>query len=246
MVIHTRFAPSPTGRLHLGHAWSAIQSHDFARDNRGRFTLRIEDIDGTRSRTEHVEAILRDLEWLGLAWDGEAGWYAGGQLGHARFSQNRGAALQLYGGRVVELVPGLDGEAGVAVHAYQNVSHYDYQEVYAGLLGERWNLRAYFSPDYYGVGQRTLYTEFNLRWPLMPGVAALGHAGLLHARRGEASPYAESRDSTRLDLRAGASWQLGPSSELQLVCIAAGRGGPYTWTDATRRRTVVLSLTTAF
>ncbi|HEY8880020.1 MAG TPA: TorF family putative porin [Roseateles sp.] len=183
---------------------------------------------------------------LGLAWDGEAGWYAGGQLGHARFSQARGATLQLYGGRVLELVPGLDGEAGVAVHAYQNVSHYDYQEVYAGLLGERWNLRAYFSPDYYGVGQRTLYTEFNLRWPLMPGVAALGHAGLLHARRAEASPYAESRDSTRLDLRAGASWQLGLSSELQLVCIAAGRGGPYTWTDATRRRTVVLSLTTAF
>jgi glutamyl-Q tRNA(Asp) synthetase len=71
MVIHTRFAPSPTGRLHLGHAWSAIQAHDFARGHGGRFTLRIEDIDGTRSRPEHVEAILRDLEWLGLEWDGE-------------------------------------------------------------------------------------------------------------------------------------------------------------------------------
>jgi glutamyl-Q tRNA(Asp) synthetase len=71
MVIHTRFAPSPTGRLHLGHAFSAIQAHDFARAARGRFSLRIEDIDGTRSRPEHVEAILRDLEWLGLAWDGE-------------------------------------------------------------------------------------------------------------------------------------------------------------------------------
>ncbi|MDG2534542.1 glutamyl-Q tRNA(Asp) synthetase [Sphingomonas sp. HITSZ_GF] len=70
MVIHTRFAPSPTGRLHLGHAWSAIQAHDFARAAGGMFTLRIEDIDGTRSRPEHVEAILRDLEWLGLAWDG--------------------------------------------------------------------------------------------------------------------------------------------------------------------------------
>ncbi len=71
MVIHTRFAPSPTGRLHLGHAWSAIQAHDFARSQGGSFTLRIEDIDGTRSRPDHVEAILRDLEWLGLAWDGE-------------------------------------------------------------------------------------------------------------------------------------------------------------------------------
>ncbi len=71
MLIHTRFAPSPTGRLHLGHAWSAILAHDFARAHGGRFSLRIEDIDGTRSRPEHVEAILRDLEWLGLEWDGE-------------------------------------------------------------------------------------------------------------------------------------------------------------------------------
>lgn len=69
MNIHTRFAPSPTGRLHLGHAYSALQAHDFAREAGGRFTLRIEDIDGTRSRPEHVAAILADLDWLGLQWD---------------------------------------------------------------------------------------------------------------------------------------------------------------------------------
>jgi len=181
---------------------------------------------------------------LGLAWDGEAGWYAGGQLAHARFAQNCGAALQLYGGRVFALAPGLDGEAGITAHAYENVSNYDYQEVYAGLLGERWNLRAYLSPDYYGIGQRTLYTEFNLRWPLAPSVAALGHAGLLHVRPGQGLPYAESRGATRADLRMGVSWQLGASSDLQLAWMAAGRGGP--WTDATRRRTSVLSLTTVF
>lgn len=65
----TRFAPSPTGRLHLGHALSAVRAHDLARAGGGRFLLRIEDIDGTRSRPEHVETILRDLEWLGLEWD---------------------------------------------------------------------------------------------------------------------------------------------------------------------------------
>lgn len=70
-MIVTRFAPSPTGRLHLGHAFSAIQAHDFARARGGRFLLRIEDIDGTRSRPEHVDAILADLAWLGLSWDGE-------------------------------------------------------------------------------------------------------------------------------------------------------------------------------
>lgn len=65
----TRFAPSPTGRLHLGHALSAVRAYDLARAGGGRFLLRIEDIDGTRSRPEHVDTILRDLEWLGLEWD---------------------------------------------------------------------------------------------------------------------------------------------------------------------------------
>lgn len=65
----TRFAPSPTGALHIGHAWSAIMAHDRARDAGGRFLLRIEDIDGGRSRPEHVTGILADLSWLGLEWD---------------------------------------------------------------------------------------------------------------------------------------------------------------------------------
>jgi glutamyl-Q tRNA(Asp) synthetase len=68
--IIARFAPSPTGLLHIGHAWSAILAHDRARETGGRFLLRIEDIDGTRSRPEFVDAILRDLAWLGLRWDG--------------------------------------------------------------------------------------------------------------------------------------------------------------------------------
>jgi glutamyl-Q tRNA(Asp) synthetase len=67
----TRFAPSPTGRLHLGHAFSALTAHDFARDRGGAFLLRIEDIDPGRSRTAFVDGILEDLLWLGLEWDGE-------------------------------------------------------------------------------------------------------------------------------------------------------------------------------
>ena len=65
-MIVSRFAPSPTGGLHLGHAWSAIQAHDRAWDHGGRFLLRIEDTDVTRSRPEHVAGILADLEWLVL------------------------------------------------------------------------------------------------------------------------------------------------------------------------------------
>ncbi|MGY4395574.1 glutamyl-Q tRNA(Asp) synthetase [Sphingomonas sp. UYAg733] len=69
-TIITRFAPSPTGPLHLGHAFSAIQSHDRARQECGTFLLRIEDIDGSRSRPEHIQGIFDDLAWLGLGWDG--------------------------------------------------------------------------------------------------------------------------------------------------------------------------------
>lgn len=67
----TRFAPSPTGRLHLGHAYSAMLAHDHARARGGTFLLRIEDIDPGRSRPEHVAGIIEDLEWLGLHYDGQ-------------------------------------------------------------------------------------------------------------------------------------------------------------------------------
>jgi glutamyl-Q tRNA(Asp) synthetase len=66
----TRFAPSPTGDLHLGHAHSALLGWQAARSGRGRFLLRVEDIDHTRCRPEFTDGILRDLAWLGLDWDG--------------------------------------------------------------------------------------------------------------------------------------------------------------------------------
>lgn len=64
----TRFAPSPNGMLHLGHAFSAVTAHDLARQTGGEFLLRIEDIDGARSRSELAEAFRADLAWLGLTW----------------------------------------------------------------------------------------------------------------------------------------------------------------------------------
>jgi glutamyl-Q tRNA(Asp) synthetase len=67
-----RFAPSPNGYLHLGHALSALLNFDMARAALGRFLLRIEDIDETRCRPEFEAAIYQDLEWLGVEWDGPA------------------------------------------------------------------------------------------------------------------------------------------------------------------------------
>ncbi len=71
-MIRTRFAPSPNGPLHLGHAYAAVMAHDRARAAGGEFVVRIEDIDGERSRPGLPGEFLADLAWLGLAWDGGA------------------------------------------------------------------------------------------------------------------------------------------------------------------------------
>jgi glutamyl-Q tRNA(Asp) synthetase len=67
-MYRTRFAPSPTGYLHLGHAFSALTAFGVAQANDGAFILRIEDIDHTRSRTPFEAAIYEDLAWLGIGW----------------------------------------------------------------------------------------------------------------------------------------------------------------------------------
>lgn len=68
-MIVTRFAPSPTGFLHIGHAYAALTAWQAARDSGGKFLLRIEDIDLARCRTEFEQAIFEDLSWLGMSWD---------------------------------------------------------------------------------------------------------------------------------------------------------------------------------
>ncbi|MDR2106848.1 MAG: hypothetical protein LBP24_05515, partial [Coriobacteriales bacterium] len=67
--VRVRFAPSPTGKLHVGGARTAIYNWAFARHNRGSFILRIEDTDPERSTPENTAQIIRSLRWLGLDWD---------------------------------------------------------------------------------------------------------------------------------------------------------------------------------
>lgn len=69
MTFKTRFAPSPTGPLHLGHAYSALLAFQAAQNHDGQFLLRIDDIDQTRSRQYWEKQIYQDLEWLGIIWD---------------------------------------------------------------------------------------------------------------------------------------------------------------------------------
>ena len=70
-MIKGRFAPSPTGRMHLGNVYAALLSWLSAKSKGGEWVLRIEDIDPTRSKQEFADRIMDDLEWLGLTWDGE-------------------------------------------------------------------------------------------------------------------------------------------------------------------------------
>src|SRR3989304_3947276 len=69
--VRVRFAPSPTGHLHIGGARTALFNWLFARHEGGEFMLRIEDTDVERSKDEYTQAILTGLKWLGLDWDGE-------------------------------------------------------------------------------------------------------------------------------------------------------------------------------
>ncbi|WP_018158396.1 MULTISPECIES: glutamate--tRNA ligase [unclassified Thioalkalivibrio] len=97
-MTRTRFAPSPTGLLHLGNVRTALFSALLARSRRGHFLLRIEDTDAERSRPEFVEALQRDLRWLGLDWD--EGFGAGGDAGPYAQSE-RG---ELYAGYYRQLI----------------------------------------------------------------------------------------------------------------------------------------------
>lgn len=99
MTCRTRFAPSPNGPLHLGHAYAAIVAHDVARERGGTFILRIEDIDGERSRQEYIEEFFRDLEWLGLEWDNSDDHHADGSA-KAVFQSHRLASYSAAGDRL--------------------------------------------------------------------------------------------------------------------------------------------------
>ena len=72
--VRGRFAPSPTGRMHLGNVYAALLSYVSAKSQGGEWLLRIEDIDTQRSKTEWAERLMDDLDWLGLGWDGDVVW----------------------------------------------------------------------------------------------------------------------------------------------------------------------------
>src|SRR5919199_5209115 len=99
MTVVTRFAPSPTGILHLGGARTALFNWLFARHHGGTFRLRIEDTDRARSTQPAIDAILNGMRWLGLDWDGEEVYQFARADRHAevaRMMVEQGAAYRCY------------------------------------------------------------------------------------------------------------------------------------------------------
>lgn len=155
-MVTTRFAPSPTGLLHLGNVRTALLNWLYARKHGGRFLLRFEDTDPARSRQEYIEAIQQDLAWLGLGWDGDPRFQSAHHRAHADalstltakglayrcFCTEQALALERklaaargqpprYGGRCRGLAPS-EGEARAAkgeAHVWRLAVHADDGEV---------------------------------------------------------------------------------------------------------------------
>lgn len=178
---------------------------------------------------------------LSLAYDHASGWYAGASATGVELEpRQRDAELLGYLGYAQRPTgPGTRPawELGAAVAHFAGAAHYDYLEVYAGVLEQRWNARLYYSPDYFGRGVRTAYAELNGGWPLAPTLRAFGHAGALLRLAGPAPPGAQR---WRYDTRVGLSLAVD-ACELQLAWVWSSRGGPYPAAYEHKRSAVVLS-----
>lgn len=172
-----------------------------------------------------------------------SGWYGGALLSRMRFAETRRSSLgQAYVGRVLPLSTGLDAEAGVSWTHYTSLPSYDYAEAYAGLLSERWNARLYYSGNYYGRGQPSVYAEWGLNWPLSAAIQGFVHLGAL---KGSSGLRANPHGSTRFDARLGAALRQG-SIEYQLAWSTVSRGGPYAGPYEAQRQSLMLGAALSF
>ena len=173
---------------------------------------------------------------LTLNYDGGQRWYAGASLNRATLPF-LDAYLQTtgYAGALTAPVDGRRFEAGVVATHFDGLSGYDYGEVYAGMLAERWSARVFASPNYYGRHLRTAYAELDAATPLGTQARAFAHLGaLVPSGGGEGAAR-----RTRFDLSIGAAWVVG-NWDLHLAAFTVSPEGPYPTAGASRRSTLVL------
>ncbi len=132
---------------------------------------------------------------LAVNYDASAGWYAGGQLlnGQLAGEPHRRAQWTGYAGYAQRFVSGLAWEAGVTSYLFPQQSSWNFRELYAGLTGDSFNTRLHYSPDYLGLGQRTVFAELNSGAMLGERVQGIWHVGYLYAPDQAQTNRAEAR-----------------------------------------------------
>ncbi|HJW12985.1 MAG TPA: TorF family putative porin [Albitalea sp.] len=191
-----------------------------------------------RFRGVSLSNLKPDLR-VNLAHDDASGWYAGASGTRVQLdSQQRQAALFVYGGFARRALPGLAWEIGATAAHLGDGSRYDYGELFGGVIGQRWNARAYVSPSYFGSGTRTLYAELNGGLPLVPPLRLFGHVGALWRLSGGPSDDASRR--ARSDVRVGLAAGVD-AVELQLAWVRGDRSGLYPIAYGRQRSAWVLS-----
>jgi len=202
-------------------------------------------------------ALLSDYRWRGVSlsddrptyqlsatYDHPSGWFGGASLTGVALGPYDRRQVQLlgYAGYAGRLSERLGWEAGATGVHFSVDSRYDYGEAFAGLNGERWNMRLHYSPDYFGRGMRTAYAEFNVGVPLSALVRATAHAGALVRVGG--SPAEDGR----ADLDGSIGLAIARDAwEVRIDWVAGGRSSIYpTAYGHAANSTLVLSASFAF
>ena len=183
-----------------------------------------------------------------LNYDAPDGWYAGASATRVEPAQGERYAQVLgYAGWVTRFDNGRRVEFGASFSHFTGDSSYDFAEAYAALLAERWSVRVYYAPDYFGRHKQTVYAELNAHLLLNEHARLFGHVGVL-APLGRSSGSASGGDDAsraRGDLRAGAGLMVR-DWDLQLAWVAATRGDPYPAVYDRRRTAWVLGAAYSF
>jgi uncharacterized protein (TIGR02001 family) len=179
-----------------------------------------------------------------LNHDFVSGAYAGASATRVELARDdRYSQLVGYAGYVTRPRDGQSLEFGASFSHFTGHASYDYLETYAGLLAERWAVRVYYAPDYFGRGMQVAYADVNGHWPINEQLRLFGHAGAVVPLAGRSLGPDDRR--TRFDLRAGLGATAG-SLDVQLAWIEATRGGPYPAVYGGRRSAWQLSALLSF
>jgi len=178
----------------------------------------------------------RPRERLTLNYDAPRDWYAGASLTRATLAfLDTYVQATGYAGWVTRAENGRSFELGVQATHFAGVSGYDFAELYAGVLAERWSARAYLSPDYYGRHVRAGYAELDAHRPFGASARVFAHAGVLVPLGGGEGDARRAR----LDVSAGAGYVVG-GWDLHLSAVVATRRGPYPAVYSGRRAAIVV------